>query len=189
VHIALLGLPRSYHRPLVQKILINCKLDSDGNIDFSAFEEDIIRERRIYNDKAMTAPRGKHLSSVGSMEKPWRQDQLVEQKNNPTEFSDRSRVWNRVGWRAEPEVLFIPSTIMDVNKRSQGNNAEITVRRLYVLPCRECKSESDEDGSSSSSSSSSTATLKESSSEPEAYWLTAVHLTGPVRAAYDPYFK
>jgi hypothetical protein len=64
-------------------------------------------------------------------------------------------------------------------------------RRLYVLPCRKCKSESDEDGSSSSSSSSSssTATLKESSSEPEAYWLTAVHLTGPVRAAYDPCFK
>jgi Ca2+-binding EF-hand superfamily protein len=58
---------------IVQNILIHCKLDKNGNLDFSELENQLSRERKLANANV------KHYasnppSSIGTNTKPWRAD-------------------------------------------------------------------------------------------------------------------
>eukprot|EP01039_Chlorochromonas_danica_P000409 gene409-442_t len=64
---------------IVEDLLIYCKLDNDGYLDFSELERNLIRERKMANASAANrtiAP----PSSAGSTVKPWRADEAHRSK-------------------------------------------------------------------------------------------------------------
>lgn len=83
---AITDLGFTYGSEVVQDILIHCKLDRDGNIDFSQFEEDITRQRRVHNDQQAAKQQSttRHSSSAGVIDKPWRSDSIHMQKAQAT---------------------------------------------------------------------------------------------------------
>jgi calcyphosin len=57
----------------VENILVHCRLDAKGNLDFSDLERELIRERRVTNSSKSQQPKV-IPSSTGMVSKPWRAD-------------------------------------------------------------------------------------------------------------------
>lgn len=64
---------------IVENILVHCKLDNHGNIDFSNLERELIRERRVANANRKTEPKVPP-TSTGVVSKPWRADVVHQAK-------------------------------------------------------------------------------------------------------------
>lgn len=64
---------------IVENILIYCKLDESGNIDFSNLESQLVRERKLVNSQAKPA-KVPASSSVGVSTRPWRADDVHKAK-------------------------------------------------------------------------------------------------------------
>ena len=63
---------------VVEDILVLCKVDSQGNLDFSTLEHELIRARRVLNSTA--PPEKPPPTSKGAQPKPWTADVVHEQK-------------------------------------------------------------------------------------------------------------
>jgi hypothetical protein len=67
---AVLDLGFSMGSAIIENILIYCKIDNNGNLDYSNLERELIRERRILNSS--NKPEQKIVStSQGTPSKPW----------------------------------------------------------------------------------------------------------------------
>lgn len=63
---------------IVEDILVLCKVDSHGNLDFSTLEHELVRSRRVLNSTA--SPAKPPPTSAGAQPKPWRADIVHDQK-------------------------------------------------------------------------------------------------------------
>ncbi len=64
---------------IIENILVHCKIDTRGNLDFTVLEKELSRERRVFNsqkkiEKPMLA------TSSGVVSKPWRGDEFHRAK-------------------------------------------------------------------------------------------------------------
>jgi hypothetical protein len=65
----------------VQNVLVSCKLDNGGNIDFSALEAELARERSVFNAENSIKPKLATIpTSSAALNTPWRNDVIHEQK-------------------------------------------------------------------------------------------------------------
>jgi Ca2+-binding EF-hand superfamily protein len=77
IAISELGFPMG--SPIVEMILVYCKLDNHGNLDFSNLERELARERRVFN--ANRKPEQKiPPTSASAVSKPWRADMIHHAK-------------------------------------------------------------------------------------------------------------
>jgi Ca2+-binding EF-hand superfamily protein len=72
---AIMDLGFSMGSPIIENILIFCKLDGSGNLDYSELERELTRERRIYNS-TYKQEQPAVSSSQGVVSKPWRGDKI-----------------------------------------------------------------------------------------------------------------
>jgi Ca2+-binding EF-hand superfamily protein len=72
---AIMDLGFSMGSPIIENILIYCKLDGSGNLDYSELERELTRERRIYNS-TYKQEQPNVSSSQGVVSKPWRGDKV-----------------------------------------------------------------------------------------------------------------
>lgn len=64
---------------IIENILVHCKLDTRGNLDFSDLERELVRERRVHNSQKK--PEAPPVStSSGFVSKPWRGDEIHRAK-------------------------------------------------------------------------------------------------------------
>ena len=76
---AVTNLGFSFGSDIIQNVLVFCKLNNDGYIDFSRLEEELLREREVYNSFPKKELKNSS-SSTGALIKPWRPDVLHQQK-------------------------------------------------------------------------------------------------------------
>ena len=65
---------------VVEDILVLCRVDAKGNLDFSTLESELIRERRVLNSTARIVK--PPPTSAGAQPEPWRADKIHNQKLN-----------------------------------------------------------------------------------------------------------
>lgn len=75
-----LGFPMG--SPVVENILVYCKLENDGMLDFSELERELVHERRISNAQKKPVELSAPATSSGIAPKPWRSDIIHESKIN-----------------------------------------------------------------------------------------------------------
>jgi hypothetical protein len=67
---AVMDLGFSMGMPVIENMLIYCKIDATGNLDYSDLERELVRERRIYNASAKN-DQLPVSTSQGVAPKPW----------------------------------------------------------------------------------------------------------------------
>ena len=71
----------SFASKTVQNVLVHCKMDSEGNIDFSNLEAELARERSLSNVEAQAKPIYTTIpTSSAALSTPWRTDVIHEKK-------------------------------------------------------------------------------------------------------------
>eukprot|EP01031_Cornospumella_fuschlensis_P033981 gene33981-41123_t len=60
--------------PIIEDILVHCKLDSQGNLDFAELERQLARERKVFNASKKMPSTHLDASSAAAPTKPWRAD-------------------------------------------------------------------------------------------------------------------
>eukprot|EP01038_Epipyxis_sp_PR26KG_P010986 gene10986-14759_t len=90
-----LGFP--YGSKVVENILVHCKLDANGNIDFNQLENALSHERKVYNTQSAikSSTSIKTSTSSTAVLKPWRADEAHQQKVS-SEIQSRNIQENRV---------------------------------------------------------------------------------------------
>jgi Ca2+-binding EF-hand superfamily protein len=64
---------------VIENILVHCKIDNKGNLDFTQLEKELTRERRVFNSqKKIEKPM--MSTSTGVVSKPWRGDEIHQAK-------------------------------------------------------------------------------------------------------------
>lgn len=78
-HSAISELGFSMGSPIIEDMLIYCKLDSNGNLDYNELERELLRQRRIFN--AQSKPEVIPVAtSSGVVSKAWRGDEIHKTK-------------------------------------------------------------------------------------------------------------
>jgi len=121
-----LGFPKGCK--VLQDILINCKIDKSGNIDFTGLEEELKNERFLHNSElSKIVPEKKVVTSTGSKAVLWKNDLY---KNKITEQEHIKQVQVH---KVEIQELY--------NKFSHGKlSADDVINRLYELNLKPTKS-------------------------------------------------
>lgn len=71
----------SFASKTVQNVLVHCKMDNEGNINFSNLEAELARERSLFNVEAQAKPIYTTIpTSSAAVSTPWRTDVIHEKK-------------------------------------------------------------------------------------------------------------